>query len=229
MQLSNARQTGIRNLFVGYESDTRLTGAALKNIINEELTPTELSHPDIVIKPEIYKRLRTFLESRDIPCTTSEKSGRLIPRRAICALFWDTCHQDCGRALSRYDAVKRSEQVVTSSSGSPVGNGVESAPFGHPSPGRSPQPSSLEKQKGNLSKIFASNFKKDSEKFSGALEENWPRYLITYQQVCEEAGVTAQDKLKFLRHVLRDEALEFYYSQVHEAAKKLGFSSRHVE
>lgn len=63
--------------------------------------------------------------------------------------------------------------------------------------------------KGKPSKIFIANFKIASDKFSGAFEENWPRYLQTYQPVCEEAVTSAQEKLQFLRHVLRDEALEF--------------------
>lgn len=87
LQLSNGRQTGIRNVFVGYELQAELSGSELKNIITEELTLTEMAHPDIVINPEIFKILRSFLESRGIMCNMTEIYGRFIPRRVTCTLF----------------------------------------------------------------------------------------------------------------------------------------------
>lgn len=79
----------------------------LRDVIQEELKVNELAHPDFVINPEIYKRLRRFLESKGISCETTELSGRLIPSRVICALFADLDEHECRKALSWYDAVKR--------------------------------------------------------------------------------------------------------------------------
>ena len=214
LQLSNGRQTGLRNLFVGYEGQVRLTGLQLKETITEELTPTELAHPDVVINPEIYKRLRLFLESRGISCDATRRSGRLIPRRVICALFESGDEQECMKALSRYDAVKRGDDVIITPSSSPHYSDQNPHPFAADQQNSPRDVQFRETAKGKISKVFAANFRTNSDKFSGALEENWPRFLTAYQQVCEEAGVRASEKVQFMRHLLRGEALDFYYDQV---------------
>lgn len=62
LQLSNRRKTVLHNLFLGYWAETGLNGTELRKTTSEELIPEELAHPDLIINPEIYKRLRYFLE-----------------------------------------------------------------------------------------------------------------------------------------------------------------------
>lgn len=112
--LTNKRQSGLRNLFVEYEGTEDLTGDCLKSMIQEDLTPVDFAHPDIVVNPEIYKRLKRFLESRGIQCSIRGPSGRFVPRKIIVSLYLDCDEHKCGRAPSIYDAAKRGEDVILS-------------------------------------------------------------------------------------------------------------------
>lgn len=68
--------------------------------------------------------------------------------------------------------------------------------------------------KPKLSEVFAANYRHYSDTFPGALDENWSRFLTTYQQVCSETVFKAGDKIQFLRHALRDKVPDFYYNQI---------------
>ena len=195
-----------------------MQGGRLALAIQEELTPLDLAHPDIVINPEMYKRLKKFLESRGIPCLQTEMSGRLIPRRITVTLFAESEETECRRALRIYDAAKRGEDIILS----PRSPSQTHAPFHQTTP-ESPSHRGEyrhESIKAKLSQVFATNFRNNSDEFSGAVKENWPRFLSAFQQVCAESEVRTRDKLQFLRHILRVEALEFYYNQIIDKNEK---------
>lgn len=65
-----------------------------------------------------------------------------------------------------------------------------------------------------LSRVFAANLRSNPDKCSGAHDENWTRYLTALEEVCNEAELSASDKVQFLRHLIRGEALDFYYSHI---------------
>lgn len=85
--LSNSRQTGFKNLFVGYKCAIELSGLSPLQAIHKDLIPIPFEHPETVINPEMYKRPRKFLESRGIICIQTELVGKLIPRRIITTVF----------------------------------------------------------------------------------------------------------------------------------------------
>lgn len=79
------------------DSGTFLWGTKLRRNFKErysdsrqdEFTSIDFAHRDILINPDIYKRLRNVLEHRHVPCTQTDLSVLLIPRRLIVALFME--------------------------------------------------------------------------------------------------------------------------------------------
>lgn len=199
--------------YFGETKQFLIRGNDLKAAIQEELTPLYFAHPDVVINLEIHKRIRRFLDTRQVQLVQTAISERLIPRRIIVARFFDSDQEECRRALSIYDAAKRGEDVTSSPRGAANTN---ERPFFHSAENPATPRITLQQEgiKAKQSKVFAANLRHISDRFSGALDENCPHFLARYQQVCSEAEVKAGDKILFLRHAFRDEALEFYYSQI---------------
>ena len=108
-------QISLANLFKGYEDDEDLEGNDLLDTIREDFSLFSFSRLEVQVNYDIYKKVKTFLESRHVSILSSADGTQSIMVR-ILATVWPEETQERAESYDRYLALKRGEIDLNPSS-----------------------------------------------------------------------------------------------------------------
>ena len=100
---TNEAQTRVKRFFLKCLEEN-LYGPALKSRIISELPWIIFIHQDVQSHFEIYKRVRDYLGHRNVPALQTPRSGALIAKRLLCAIWPE---EDLYPALRVFQAIKQ--------------------------------------------------------------------------------------------------------------------------